>query len=120
MRHFSPETDPKLFACPCGKCDAKPTKRLLASLDSVRDVVGFPLGVSSGPRCKAYNKKIGGAKYSEHMDGDGADIPCTSSSNRIRIVDAALNVGINRIGIAKTYIHLGVSETNDQMVMWVY
>lgn len=120
MNYFTPEGDPKLFACSCGKCDTKPTTRLLDTLQIIREDVGFPMKVTSGPRCPDYNSTILGSKYSEHIDGDGSDIECLHSRQRFILIDAAINSGINRIGIGKTFIHLGVSETNDQMVMWVY
>ena len=120
LKHFSPEGDPMLFSCPCGNCDTKPNPRLPQVLDLVREESGVPMFITSGPRCEAHNMAIGGAKYSEHMDGDGADIACSSSRERFMIINAAISNGINRIGVGKLLIHLGISETNDPMVMWVY
>ena len=120
MEFFSPDSDPKLFSCPCGSCDYKPTKRLLDCLDETRGRAGVPFVISSGPRCPAYNQSIGGAPFSEHMDGDGADVACYDSRTRFLIIQAAIHSGINRIGIAKTFVHLGVSPSNDQDVVWVY
>lgn len=120
LRYFSPETDPRLFKCPCGDCDKKPTKELLLAVDAVRALSGTPMVVSSGPRCRHYNHLIGGTAFSEHLDGDGADIRCQDSRSRMLIIAAAVKVGINRIGVAKGFVHLGVSRTNDHNVMWVY
>ena len=118
--YFTPKSDPKLFACPCGDCDTKPSQRLLDLLQDTRSSAGVPMHVTSGPRCPAYNKVIGGAKYSEHPDGDGADIEIFGSRNRFLVTKAALDNGCNRLGIAKRFLHLGVSETNDQQVIWIY
>ena len=120
MKYFTPEGDPKLFKCFCGNCDTKPTKRLLITLDDIRADIGIPMIINSGPRCPAYNKLIGGATYSEHQDGDGADVFCANTRMRFKLIEAAILHGINRIGISKKFIHLGVSETNTQMVIWVY
>jgi len=89
-------------------------------LDRVRDRAGVPMVVTSGPRCPEYNALIGGAKYSEHIDGDGADILCEDSALRHAILKAAIEEGVNRIGIGKSFIHLGVSESNSQDVIWCY
>jgi hypothetical protein len=40
----------------------------------LRDHFGIPIGVSSGYRCKALNKAIGGSKYSQHMIGEALDL----------------------------------------------
>lgn len=40
----------------------------------LRDHFGVPIGVSSGYRCKALNKAIGGSKYSQHMIGEALDL----------------------------------------------
>jgi hypothetical protein len=120
LKHFSDGGDPLLFNCPCGNCDTEVNPKLPEVLDEVRELAGVPMGVSSGPRCVPYNIHIGGAEYSEHIDGDGADIPCSTSRDRFLIIQAAIVCGITRIGVAKTFIHLGISKTNDPLVMWVY
>lgn len=50
--------------------------RLLAEhvLQPLRDAVGSPIRVNSGYRCPSLNKAIGGAKTSQHMSGQAADI----------------------------------------------
>ena len=88
--------------------------------DAVREAAGVPMHCTSGPRCWSYNSLIGGAKFSEHVDGDAMDVACDTSRKRALIVQAAIRYGVNRIGIAKGFIHLGVSEKHDQNVMWVY
>lgn len=120
MIYFSERSDPKLFACPCGNCDAKPSAEMLWVADAVRQRAKVPMVINSGPRCAEYNAKIGGAEHSEHVDGDGIDVACTSSRARYLLINAALAEGVTRIGVGKNFIHLGVSETNDPCVIWVY
>ena len=43
-------------------------------LQPLRDALGTPLHINSGYRCPALNKSIGGAKTSQHMVGQAADI----------------------------------------------
>ncbi len=118
--YFTPETDPILFACPCGNCDVKPSQELLDFLNRVRAEAGIPMYVTSGPRCAPYNTHIGGAKYGEHLDGDGADIQATNSRQRFKLLDAAFRCGCKRLGLGISFLHLGVSIINDQDVAWNY
>jgi uncharacterized protein YcbK (DUF882 family) len=120
MNYFTPEGDPLLFDCPCGACHYTASTRLINRLNEAREEAGIPFIITSGPRCPSYNQQIGGATYSEHIDGDGADVACSDSRTRWKIIDAAVKVGFNRIGIAKSFIHLGVSASNDQDVIWLY
>lgn len=43
-------------------------------LDKIREEYGLPLSVSSGYRCPELNRAVGGAKTSQHMKGQAADI----------------------------------------------
>ena len=43
-------------------------------LDPIREAYGSPVMVSSGYRCEALNKKVGGAEHSFHRYGMAADI----------------------------------------------
>ena len=43
-------------------------------LDQIREEYGLPLSVSSGYRCTELNRAVGGAKTSQHMKGQAADI----------------------------------------------
>lgn len=49
-------------------------KLIEAVLDPLREWYGKPITVNSGYRCEALNKAIGGAKSSQHMLGEAADI----------------------------------------------
>jgi uncharacterized protein YcbK (DUF882 family) len=48
--------------------------RLFSQLDIVRGLYGGPLQVVSGYRTLEYNRRIGGALASQHMEGTAADI----------------------------------------------
>ena len=120
LTHFSPDSDPALFNCPCGECHVGPSPDLLSRLDDAREFAQVPFHVTSGPRCPEYNTRIGGSKFSEHMDGDAADISAVGSRARYRIIMGAVEAGFNRIGIGKDFVHLGVSDSNDQDVIWTY
>ena len=53
-------------------------------LDPLREKWGAPIKVSSGYRCPALNRAIGGATNSQHMKGEAADITSMSDSSSLR------------------------------------
>lgn len=62
--------------------------------------------VSSGYRCPAHNKAVGGVADSAHTRGYAADIRCTDSHTRFAVLRALLEVGFRRIELAPTWIHV--------------
>ena len=48
-------------------------------LQPLRDGLNEPIIVSSGYRCPELNESIGGAKHSQHMKGQAADIHCSDN-----------------------------------------
>lgn len=92
----------------------------LALLDRVREAAGIPLVLNSAYRSPAYEKKKGRTGTSSHCEGKAVDIRCNASTNRYKIIKAALECGIRRIGVGKNYIHLDNSETHAQDVIWHY
>lgn len=43
-------------------------------LDPLRDILGVPIYINSGYRCKVLNEAVGGSDKSQHMQGLAADI----------------------------------------------
>ena len=62
------------FACKDGSDSVKISSDLVAILQKIRDHFGKPVTINSAYRNSAYNKKIGGATYSQHVYGTAADI----------------------------------------------
>lgn len=80
-------------------------------LDDMREIVGFPLVVTSGYRTTEKNDSLpNSSPISAHLYGLAADIAATNSAQKKEIIKAALKVGINRIGIMNTAIHLDVGN----------
>lgn len=48
--------------------------KLAVNLQVLRDYLGKSITITSGYRSPAHNKKIGGAKFSQHILGTAADI----------------------------------------------
>lgn len=87
------------IACPCcGKVNPIDPK-LTFLLQSLRNKIDKPIYISKGGglRCKEYNCKIGGYKYSPHIDGKAVDIH-VKNMNIINLAIVAKNIGFSRIG----------------------
>lgn len=106
------------FICPCCGLE-KMDLRFILLLDSLREICGFPIKITSGYRCKAHNFVIGGKETSSHLKGKACDIYCVDSVKRLAIINTALELGINRIGIGKDFIHLDTDEDKNSCI-WVY
>lgn len=92
----------------------------LSRLDQVREVAGIPMVLTSAYRSPSYELQHGRQGSSAHCQGKAVDVRCNSFANRYRIIRAALACGITRIGVAKSYVHLDVSTTHQQNVIWDY
>lgn len=93
---------------------------LVSRLDQIREKVGFPMVILSGYRTEAHNEEVGGVDGSAHTGGFASDIACRDSVRRFGLVHAAEDVGITRIGIAKSFIHLDCDPSKPQGVIWLY
>lgn len=114
----SPDVNNSRFVCHCcGQNFTDP--RLIQRIAEIELRVGEQLNVTSGYRCDSHNRKVGGSKTSSHMAGLAVDVACSGSRLRYRIVNAAISVGIDRIGIYRTFIHLDIDRSKDPRVMWL-
>ena len=92
----------------------------MKKLDMVRERAGIPLVLNSAFRSVQWEKSKKRSGSGDHPQGKGVDIRCNTSANRYKILRAALEVGFTRIGIGKTYIHLGAGECLPTPVIWHY
>ena len=65
-------------------------------LDPLREKFGAPIIVTSGYRCPALNRAVGGATNSQHTKGEAADIRTVSDSreDNMKLLRCLLNSGI--------------------------
>lgn len=63
-------------------------------LDPLREAWGRPITVSSGYRCQALNKAVGGAVNSQHLTGHAADISTGSTADNIKLFQMAQKLGL--------------------------
>ena len=103
---------------PCSLQDMD--QRTMETLDALRVQAGIPLVLNSAYRSVAHEKKKGRSGNSAHTRGKAVDIRCNASVNKMKIVKAALQLGIRRIGVGGTFIHIDTDASLDQDVIWTY
>ena len=89
-------------------------------LDNARESSSVPFKINSAYRSEKHNQRVGGKKNSSHLVGKAADISCTDSRSRWIIISALQKAGFNRIGIAKSFIHVDSDEDKAADVIWTY
>lgn len=103
------------FDCKCGKC--KKTiidKKLINSLQLIRNHFGKPIIINSGYRCTEHNKAVGGVSNSQHTRGKAADIVVKGIEPR-EVAAYAASIGVNGIGVYKTFTHV---DTRANKAFW--
>ena len=80
-------------------------------LQPLRDAVGVPVKISSGYRCPALNKAVGGSATSQHMKGEAADIIIPSKK-----------VGLQWFEWMRTHLTYNqlIWETNSKGGSWIH
>lgn len=56
-------------------------------LEPAREQMGEPIVISSGYRCKKLNELVGGARNSQHMKGEAADISLPSAAYANKLIE---------------------------------
>ena len=79
-------------------------------LEPLRIAYGKPIRVSSGYRCSALNKLIGGSKTSQHVLGQAADI--TSLSDTVEDNKELFDVALKLIAQGKIRVGQVIDEYN--------
>ena len=100
-------------------------KDFLSMLDNARDIAKTPFKITSGYRTKEHNiaiyKKLGKKPIeSSHLKGVACDIACSDSRARFLIINALLEAGFTRIGIANNFIHVDSDCEKSENVIWTY
>lgn len=103
-------------SCSIGEMDGD----FMEKLDKLRDIAGIPIVINCAYRSREWDLKKGRSGNSAHTKGKAVDIRCIDSSNRYKILQAAIQLGFRRIGIADTFIHLDMDESLPQGVIWLY
>lgn len=100
------------FACKDGSDTVFISQGLVTVLQKIREHFGKPVIITSAYRNDAYNKKVGGADYSQHKYGTAADIYISGVSPAM-IADFVETIMPNTggIGIYSSFVHVDVRTT---------
>lgn len=94
-------------------------KEFVSRLDLARKNAGVPFLITSGLRTKEENRNtMNAVSDSSHLFGLAVDLSVDDSSTRYRVIKALLDVGFCRIGIYAKHIHVDLSMTLPQNVIW--
>ena len=96
--------------------------QFLDKLDQLREACGFPFPITSGYRDPSHPvemaKPVERRGKGTHCLGIAADIAVSGGTQRYHIINQALRLGFNGIGVAKSFIHVDTRST--QPVIWSY
>ena len=87
-------------------------------LDVLREACGFPFTITSGYRSVKHAIEAKKQVPGTHTRGIAADIAVANGNQRRIIVEKALEQNFYGIGVAKSFVHVDIRETDP--VMWTY
>lgn len=90
--------------------------QLAKNLQVLRDAVGKSISITSGYRSPQHNKKIGGAKNSQHVTGMASDIKVTGMTPKevALVIEGLIESGKMKqggIGIYPSWVHYDIRGT---------
>lgn len=103
---------------PCSLQDMD--QEFITLLDALRAEAGIPLTLNCAYRSPEYERSKGRSESGDHPQGRGVDIRCITSDHRYLILRAAFKLGVTRIGIAGSFVHIGSGRDLPQRVVWGY
>jgi uncharacterized protein YcbK (DUF882 family) len=94
----------------------------MEKLQAIRKDFGRGITVTSGFRSVKHPIEARKTHSNgEHTQGFCADIMCITGADRFTLINLALKHGITRIGVAKTFLHLGIGGKGlPNNVIWEY
>lgn len=105
----------KEFRCKDGSDVIFVAPALVDILQKIRDHFGKPVTINSGYRTVSYNKKIGGATYSQHCYGTAADIKVSGvKPEDVAAYVETLMPNWGGIGIYKNFVHVDVRDAKSR------
>jgi len=102
--------------CGCGGIVIDPS--FLSVMNSIRSDFNRPIIINRWYSCTAHDKMLGGK--GNHPTGLAADVRCLHSWTRQQLVSLAGKYGIERIGVASTFLHLDMVTGAPSPRMWLY
>ncbi len=80
-----------------------------AGLERVRALLGHEIQISSGYRCEALNKAVGGSVSSQHMKGEAVDFECPGFQPKDiakMLSNWMRHMGIDQLIYEGTWVHV--------------
>lgn len=90
----------------------------LQRIDLLRKACGFPFVITSGYRSPTHSKEAHKPTPGTHAKGIASDIAVRNGAQRAKIVECAIALGFNGIGVAKSFVH--VDTRKGMRVLWCY
>lgn len=104
------------FACHNGNDTILVSGKLVKALQKIREHFNAPVSITSAYRTAEYNKKVGGAKNSYHVQGMAADITVTGISNReVAKFAASFLLGVGLYNYTGGFVHV---DTRTSKYFW--
>lgn len=105
----------KEFACKDGSDPIFIAPALVELLQNIRNHFGKAVNINSAYRTAAYNKKVGGATYSQHCYGTAADIRISGVKPKdVAAFVETLMPNTGGIGIYSNFTHVDVREVKSR------
>lgn len=81
-------------------------------LQPLRNALGVGVYISSGYRCPALNKAVGGVATSQHTTGQAADVYCRRQFTPLDIARmvVALRLPFDQLILYPTFVHLSLTD----------
>lgn len=99
------------FACKDGSDVIFISDGLVQVMQAIRSHFGKPVTINSAYRTPAYNKKVGGALYSQHQYGTAADIVVNGVAPKdVAAYAETLLPNTGGIGVYSTFTHVDVRK----------
>ncbi|MCF0233082.1 MAG: hypothetical protein HUJ63_12700 [Enterococcus sp.] len=90
-------------------------------LDPLRDLYGAPVRVNSGYRCPELNLAVAGARNSQHLTGEAADLTTGSAAGNKRLFELAKRLNFDQLideyGFAWVHISFSRNHKNRKEVL---
>lgn len=88
---------------------------LVDRLEIIREYFASPVIILSGYRTPSYNEAIGGAKFSQHMEGKAADIVVVGVKPEVVATFCERTFATGGVGRYKTFTHI---DTRPNRARW--
>jgi uncharacterized protein YcbK (DUF882 family) len=111
------------LACKDGTAYPYPDRlgQLIAMFEMVRGLYNLPITILSAYRTPEWNRKIGGARNSQHVQGRALDLRAPNSIGLERFFsDIHSHVdefGIRGLGLYPTFVHIDC-RPSDKLIAW--